>query len=768
MNDFDSNENIQQLNQIWAADQDSQVFARLASSLAKKNEINEALKILINGIKAHPKYLSAYIILGEIYTKIEKYDQAKIAYKKALELDPQNVVAFKGLSTIAFKTGDKMSGIKYLEYIQMVSPFYKDIKETLTKIKAGAIPLEVIKETKEENLTPETISEKTETQPEATIEEIPLTPPPSAVETTEPEEETEIISQEEEQKFEVPPIPPKEEIKETEETEEADSKIKDDEIMDMLQEAQKTGEAVIFSGAEEPTETVEIDEVNKVEPEPPQGIEKSGEAKYMISNDLIISPDEDVEITSIQPKAEQEISKAKEDIPKKEQPKDIIEEMLNEAESIDVDDVIPDFEDVDDSGKKKEKKEVVFTSDEDEAFKPKKDVDVPSLTLPGETKEEPEPIDDAIEDNLGLKSSMDSDIPSLTLPDEITKDKISSSLEDEPIEKLPKSTPLDTFDEDVDSEPEMVSDDINPDPSSNAEIPAELEAPVDIAEKAEIESDERDEFKKEDKDSDAFSDSDEWNKDKAPKKEFGMGPEAAPLAFGEESEDDIAQNVEEDTDESTNDIGEYRIKDEYTIDESQESIEDEGEADTDEIPEAFSPDRKEGTDNAEYTIKDDYDVDEEKTLGTEEKKDDILEEPEPVLPGNQTPETGEKEGFDINGLITRQEFVPPEEEAKDSTESEDSTDNASFDLTGLTQRESFEPVDIQVEGINGLEKREEFASDEDEINTPTLAEIYTDQKHYQKAIDVYLKLIETSTPDEKEKYENKVKELEEKLKDETG
>ena len=70
---------------------------------ARQEKPNEAEKELNKAVQIYPQFAAAWALLGDIHRQREQFDQARIAYTRALAADPQFVNPTYGLATIAMQ-----------------------------------------------------------------------------------------------------------------------------------------------------------------------------------------------------------------------------------------------------------------------------------------------------------------------------------------------------------------------------------------------------------------------------------------------------------------------------------------------------------------------------------------------------------------------------------------------------------------------------------------------------------------------------------------
>lgn len=67
---------ILKCEKILAADESSQIFAALAEAYRKRGDLRKAREVCQGGLKAHPNYASARVVMAKIYMVEERYDLA--------------------------------------------------------------------------------------------------------------------------------------------------------------------------------------------------------------------------------------------------------------------------------------------------------------------------------------------------------------------------------------------------------------------------------------------------------------------------------------------------------------------------------------------------------------------------------------------------------------------------------------------------------------------------------------------------------------------
>ncbi len=71
-----------------------------------RGDLGGALKALLSAEAMNPRSPNIYIQLGDAYSRLLQWQNAKAAYEKAVSLDPDNALGFQGLSNVYRRLGD--------------------------------------------------------------------------------------------------------------------------------------------------------------------------------------------------------------------------------------------------------------------------------------------------------------------------------------------------------------------------------------------------------------------------------------------------------------------------------------------------------------------------------------------------------------------------------------------------------------------------------------------------------------------------------------
>jgi len=128
------NPKIEELRFRLKTDPKSRLFYPLAEELRKIGRFDEGEQVLRAGLEHHPTYLSAWVSLGRILRDQHKNDAAAEALKKALQLDPGNVVAARHLADAYLALGDKVEAIKKYKLVHALLPSDQDLQALIERL----------------------------------------------------------------------------------------------------------------------------------------------------------------------------------------------------------------------------------------------------------------------------------------------------------------------------------------------------------------------------------------------------------------------------------------------------------------------------------------------------------------------------------------------------------------------------------------------------------------------------------------------------------
>jgi len=114
--------NIERLEKKLEKEPSSIAFAQLAEEYRKVGRIDDAIKTCLEGLKYHPNYWTAYVLLAKCYFEKEEYDKARQYLEDALAGAPDNIHAISLITEVYEKLNMWDKALDKLRILQLLSP----------------------------------------------------------------------------------------------------------------------------------------------------------------------------------------------------------------------------------------------------------------------------------------------------------------------------------------------------------------------------------------------------------------------------------------------------------------------------------------------------------------------------------------------------------------------------------------------------------------------------------------------------------------------
>ncbi len=122
---------IAKCQKILEVDPNSQIFAALAEAYRKRGDLDKAFQVCQNGLRIHPSYGSAHLVMSKINLDRGLYDWAEIEVKKAQDLDGPSRATDLLLAEIFIFRGDFERAVKLLKRLHRNDPNDEQISRLL-------------------------------------------------------------------------------------------------------------------------------------------------------------------------------------------------------------------------------------------------------------------------------------------------------------------------------------------------------------------------------------------------------------------------------------------------------------------------------------------------------------------------------------------------------------------------------------------------------------------------------------------------------------
>ena len=134
---------IEKLERRYAENPQGLTFAPLAEVHRKNGEVQRALDLLGSGLKIHPDYIPASIVLGRCHMDLGDVHAAESAFLHVLALDGENVIALKALADISERLVKFDDAERWLHTLLTVDRSNDEAREQLQRVEIARRQAEV-------------------------------------------------------------------------------------------------------------------------------------------------------------------------------------------------------------------------------------------------------------------------------------------------------------------------------------------------------------------------------------------------------------------------------------------------------------------------------------------------------------------------------------------------------------------------------------------------------------------------------------------------
>jgi predicted regulator of Ras-like GTPase activity (Roadblock/LC7/MglB family) len=127
----DIEDRIEKCQKILESEPNSQIFAALAEALRRKGELDQAFRVCQGGLRLHPGYGSAHIVMAKINLDRGLYDWAEAEVKRAIEIEGNSRTIELLLAEIFIFKGEFASAVKLLRKLSQADPNNDQIRKLL-------------------------------------------------------------------------------------------------------------------------------------------------------------------------------------------------------------------------------------------------------------------------------------------------------------------------------------------------------------------------------------------------------------------------------------------------------------------------------------------------------------------------------------------------------------------------------------------------------------------------------------------------------------
>lgn len=122
---------IDKCQRLLETDPNSQIFAALAEAYRKRGELDKAFRVCQSGLKVHPSYASAHVVMAKINLDRGLYDWAEAEIRKAMEIEGSTRATELLLAEVQIYRGEFDAATRLLKRLHQADPGNEHIKKLL-------------------------------------------------------------------------------------------------------------------------------------------------------------------------------------------------------------------------------------------------------------------------------------------------------------------------------------------------------------------------------------------------------------------------------------------------------------------------------------------------------------------------------------------------------------------------------------------------------------------------------------------------------------
>jgi tetratricopeptide (TPR) repeat protein len=112
----------------------SQVFAPLSEAYRKMGLLEEAFRISSRGVQFHPQFAGGHIALANVLMEKGQFENAKESLEKAVQLSPENILAFQKLGECCLHLKQGKQALKAFKMVLLFSPTHPRALQAVQKL----------------------------------------------------------------------------------------------------------------------------------------------------------------------------------------------------------------------------------------------------------------------------------------------------------------------------------------------------------------------------------------------------------------------------------------------------------------------------------------------------------------------------------------------------------------------------------------------------------------------------------------------------------
>lgn len=127
---------IERLEARFQSEPRGRIFASLADAYRRAGDLERARELVEQGVARHPAFVSGHVVAGCVYRDRGDDVSAVAAFRRALELDPENVVALRNLAELEEAAGRLAEALRWYGTLQALDLRDPELDERVAGLRA--------------------------------------------------------------------------------------------------------------------------------------------------------------------------------------------------------------------------------------------------------------------------------------------------------------------------------------------------------------------------------------------------------------------------------------------------------------------------------------------------------------------------------------------------------------------------------------------------------------------------------------------------------
>ncbi len=127
---------VEKYQKILEKDPQSQVFAPLAEAYREMKMLEEAKRVVTAGVQRHPQFVAGLVTYARIMKDLGELEKSLDALKKAVQLSPENLLAFQLLAETHLAQKNPKEALKAFKMLLFLNPHAKTAQRAVQKLES--------------------------------------------------------------------------------------------------------------------------------------------------------------------------------------------------------------------------------------------------------------------------------------------------------------------------------------------------------------------------------------------------------------------------------------------------------------------------------------------------------------------------------------------------------------------------------------------------------------------------------------------------------